>query len=279
MHARRPHALRAWRRSGSNRRPPACKAGALPAELRPRPVPSRPTRPARPAGMGQGGLEPPTPRLSSVCSNQLSYWPALWPALGLPCCGHPSRQPPRPALDRAPPDRAPPDREGRADGAGRLRRRKQATTATAGIPSVVPREQRPQGTTDTEIRKPQANSHTHARMRAHTDDGAPRGARTTESGPETSDERAWIDKPNSFEHRRMAEWMVVGRRPTDRLLDRSASQVLSGAAATGRQHRAEPQKAKPCSGGFRLAAAASLKGGDPAAGSPTATLLRLHPSR
>jgi hypothetical protein len=25
-----------WRRSGSNRRPPACKAGALPAELRPR---------------------------------------------------------------------------------------------------------------------------------------------------------------------------------------------------------------------------------------------------
>ena len=26
--------------------------------------------------MGQGGLEPPTPRLSSVCSNQLSYWPA-----------------------------------------------------------------------------------------------------------------------------------------------------------------------------------------------------------
>ena len=25
--------------------------------------------------MGQGGLEPPTPRLSSVCSNQLSYWP------------------------------------------------------------------------------------------------------------------------------------------------------------------------------------------------------------
>jgi hypothetical protein len=77
----------------------------------------------------------------------------------------------------------------------------------------------------------------------------------------------------------MAEWMVVGRRPTDRLLDRSANQVLSGAAATGRQHRAEPQRAKPGSGGFRLAAAASLKGGDPAAGSPTATLLRLHPSR
>ena len=41
----------------------------------PAPVPSRPSRPAAPAGMGQGGLEPPTPRLSSVCSNQLSYWP------------------------------------------------------------------------------------------------------------------------------------------------------------------------------------------------------------
>jgi hypothetical protein len=27
----------------------------------------------RPRKMGQGGLEPPTPRLSSVCSNQLSY--------------------------------------------------------------------------------------------------------------------------------------------------------------------------------------------------------------
>ena len=25
------------------------------------------------AVVGQGGLEPPTPRLSSVCSNQLSY--------------------------------------------------------------------------------------------------------------------------------------------------------------------------------------------------------------
>jgi len=29
--------------------------------------------------MGQGGLEPPTPRLSSVCSNQLSYWPSPQP--------------------------------------------------------------------------------------------------------------------------------------------------------------------------------------------------------
>ena len=32
-----------WRRTGSNRRPPACKAGALPAELRPRRDPHRET--------------------------------------------------------------------------------------------------------------------------------------------------------------------------------------------------------------------------------------------
>ena len=72
-----------WRRTGSNRRPPACKAGALPAELRPQDPAPRPSpgtqaktqaRTKHQAKMvGQGGLEPPTPRLSSVCSNQLSY--------------------------------------------------------------------------------------------------------------------------------------------------------------------------------------------------------------
>ncbi len=51
-----------WRRTGLNRRPIACKATALPTELRPQTI-----------MVGQGGLEPPTPRLSSVCSNQLSY--------------------------------------------------------------------------------------------------------------------------------------------------------------------------------------------------------------
>ena len=82
--------LAVWRRSGSNRRPPACKAGALPAELRPRdlmqgsgqspaPSPGSVSRPVRLPDMGQGGLEPPTPRLSSVCSNQLSYWPKPLP--------------------------------------------------------------------------------------------------------------------------------------------------------------------------------------------------------
>ena len=61
-----------WRRTGSNRRPPACKAGALPAELRPHQCAAT-TRLHGRGLVGQGGLEPPTPRLSSVCSNQLSY--------------------------------------------------------------------------------------------------------------------------------------------------------------------------------------------------------------
>ena len=53
-----------WSRTGSNRRPPACKAGALPAELRPL---------IRMVGLGR--LELPTSRLSSARSNQLSYRP------------------------------------------------------------------------------------------------------------------------------------------------------------------------------------------------------------
>ena len=54
-----------WSLSGSNRRPSACKADALPAELRP-----------RRDMVGRGGLEPPTSRLSGVRSNHLSYRPA-----------------------------------------------------------------------------------------------------------------------------------------------------------------------------------------------------------
>ena len=59
----------------SNRRPPACKAGALPAELHPRTAAAlhAPKQRRTTDVVGQGGFEPPTPRLSSVCSNQLSY--------------------------------------------------------------------------------------------------------------------------------------------------------------------------------------------------------------
>jgi hypothetical protein len=48
----------------------------------------------------------------------------------------------------------------------------------------------------------------------------------------------------------------------------------------GRQHEThEDQPKSNCPEGQPDAQAGSLKGGDPAAGSPTATLLRLHPSR
>ncbi len=54
--------------TGSNRRPPACKAGALPAELIPRVSYVK-------GLVGLVGLEPTTPALSRRCSNQLSYRP------------------------------------------------------------------------------------------------------------------------------------------------------------------------------------------------------------
>lgn len=63
-----PREERWWSRTGSNRRHPACKAGALPAEL-------RPLIPFVEEMVGLGGLEPPTSRLSSARSNQLSYKP------------------------------------------------------------------------------------------------------------------------------------------------------------------------------------------------------------
>ena len=53
-----------WSWTGSNRRPPACKAGALPTELQPRRT-----------LVGLDGFEPSTPALSRRCSNQLSYRP------------------------------------------------------------------------------------------------------------------------------------------------------------------------------------------------------------
>ena len=49
-----------WSLAGSNRWPPACKTGALPAELKPHMV-------------RLNGLEPSTSRLSGGRSNQLSY--------------------------------------------------------------------------------------------------------------------------------------------------------------------------------------------------------------
>src|ERR1700719_551338 len=57
-----------WRWPGSNRRPPACKAGALPAELHPH---AR-RRPCGLLSVGLSGFEPETSRISAVRSHQLS---------------------------------------------------------------------------------------------------------------------------------------------------------------------------------------------------------------
>ena len=68
-----------WSQTGSNRRPHACKARALPAELWPRTrrrmlLPAkRRMRSIKVVGLGR--LELPTSRLSSARSNQLSYKP------------------------------------------------------------------------------------------------------------------------------------------------------------------------------------------------------------
>jgi hypothetical protein len=59
-----------WSQTGSNRRPPACKAGALPTELWPRVA-----APSEAGMVGLGRFELPTSRLSSARSNQLSYRP------------------------------------------------------------------------------------------------------------------------------------------------------------------------------------------------------------
>ena len=56
-----------WSQTGSNRRPHACKARALPTELWPLAI----TR-----MVGPGRLELPTSRLSGVRSNHLSYGPS-----------------------------------------------------------------------------------------------------------------------------------------------------------------------------------------------------------
>jgi hypothetical protein len=91
-----------WSQSGSNRRPQACKASALPTELWPlvdtcsqntpapldlesgpgrsrqRTIQQNTTQAHHASGasmVGLGGLEPPTSRLSGVRSNHLSYRP------------------------------------------------------------------------------------------------------------------------------------------------------------------------------------------------------------
>lgn len=62
-----------WSQTGSNRRPQACKASALPTELWPRSIAEAWSSLKL---VGLSGLEPLTSRLSGVCSNHLSYRPS-----------------------------------------------------------------------------------------------------------------------------------------------------------------------------------------------------------
>jgi hypothetical protein len=64
-----------WSQTGSNRRPHACKARALPTELWPRGSTSSAFLASPKELVGPGRLELPTSRLSGVRSNQLSYGP------------------------------------------------------------------------------------------------------------------------------------------------------------------------------------------------------------
>src|SRR3954470_17688660 len=85
-----------WSQTGSNRRPHACKARALPTELWPRAERVLSAHAFAPEVVGLGRLELPTSRLSSARSNQLSYKPELMtppgadskvPGLGRACPG------------------------------------------------------------------------------------------------------------------------------------------------------------------------------------------------
>ena len=89
--ARRRRHTKWWSQTGSNRRPPACKAGALPTELWPPPVRRRRSVSANLVGLGR--FELPTSRLSSARSNQLSYKPKE----KVLRTGHPPARRPRPA--------------------------------------------------------------------------------------------------------------------------------------------------------------------------------------
>ena len=68
-----------WSQTGSNRRPHACKARALPTELWPPGLRQTGSDRLEPSVVGPGRLELPTLRLSGVRSNHLSYGPMQRP--------------------------------------------------------------------------------------------------------------------------------------------------------------------------------------------------------
>ena len=88
-----------WSQTGSNRRPHACKARALPTELWPLGSVGVVRSVAARRLVGPGRLELPTLRLSGVRSNQLSYGPIATPLVApikgiAPTLGSRSRQEP-----------------------------------------------------------------------------------------------------------------------------------------------------------------------------------------
>ena len=173
--------------------------------------------------MGQGGLEPPTPRLSSVCSNQLSYWPS---------------KPPRFPGQEIHPDKAserisPWGYAPQAAGPQRI----------SLIRGAIPTEE------------PNRGSPKQGRMRGQC---LPHALRHRTS-PTQSIQSIW------------QEYSVRGPSPsaTPSRADTRKQASSSSGRSSIRRHQRIPKDPNQ---------QASLKGGDPAAGSPTATLLRLHPS-
>jgi hypothetical protein len=120
-----------WSQTGSNRRPHACKARALPAELWPQ-------RRRASQMVGLGRLELPTSRLSSARSNQLSYKPGTAPDPDHPAKTIPANTPGKRHAPRAKP---PAGRENPPDQAARRRRavREERETKTTKSRKRAPR--------------------------------------------------------------------------------------------------------------------------------------------
>ena len=165
--------------------------------------------------MGQGGLEPPTPRLSSVCSNQLSYWP----------------QRPNPGL----------------------RQRSSRTKASQGQDHT--------SKTNLSHRSPQEKDARTAPIVRPGNRGQP---------PGTSHATHRRGCPGTTGRR-----LVKNSSLPASLATSSEAAPLPGRSAVTHDYQERPQPRVRTPPPHRP----SLKGGDPAAGSPTATLLRLHPSR
>jgi hypothetical protein len=193
---------------------PCLQSRCSTTELRPRNLASSLAR--QPGALvGQGGLEPPTPRLSSVCSNQLSYWPK--------------------AQDTT--KRTNQDLSARPEPQG------QYTQPVKYQASVTPSSSNPDTrSAPRELASPPASRHPVRSTRHHQSKSAFVGSFAITSATPSG---------------------------TTRLQPAGMNKHFGHVGARQFQNRPKPIPDRQ----------ASLKGGDPAAGSPTATLLRLHPSR